>query len=192
MRNPFSGRRGRVAVLAGIACAAILIPAAALASPGLGAVTHPRAAIPKCRLARPAVRGGAFVWSSNPGNGFAGGVAYELEVTNTGRHSCSVKGIPGLAAFHNGHIVGSKIPSSSKGRLIVLGPFGTAHINLIIHDAGAICAHPVSAQVDVYLPGQSRASNTFLTGQACPGKAGGGVLSAGSITAGVGIPLYTN
>jgi hypothetical protein len=192
MLNPLARLRGRVALFAGIACAAILLPAAALAAPGQGAITHAPSAVPKCGVAMPALRGGAFVWSGNPGDGFAGGVAYELEVTNTGRHSCTVKGVPGLAAFHNGHIVGSKIPSSSKGPLIVLGPFGTAHINFTIFDAGALCAHPVSAQMFVYLPGQSRGSDTFLSGQACPGKAGGGVLGAESITKGVGIPLYTN
>jgi hypothetical protein len=194
MLNPFSRPRGRVAVLAGIACAAILLPAAALASSGHRAAGHGQAALPKCGLAMPAERGGAFVWSGNPGNGFAGGVAYELEVTNTGRHPCAVKGVPGLAAIHDGTLVGSKIPASPTGPLVVLGPFQTAHINLTIYDAGAVCPkHAVSAQVVVYLPGQTRFSDTFLTAPdgACPGKPGGGVLSAGAITAGVGIPLYT-
>jgi hypothetical protein len=191
MLNPFSRPRSRVALLAGIACAAILLPAAALASSGHGATSHRHATRPKCGVAMPALRGGAFVWSGNPGNGFAGGVAYELEVTNTGTRTCTVKGVPGLAAISNGHRVGKKIPASPTGPLVVLRPFQTAHINLTIHDAGAVCANSVSAQVVVYLPGQSRASDTFLTAQACPGKPGGGVLSAGAIAAGVGIPLYT-
>jgi len=193
MLNPFSRPRGRVAVLAGIACAAILLPAAALASPGHGATSHGHAALPKCGVAASAQRGGAFVWSGNPGSGFAGGFGYELEVTNTGRHPCTVKGVPGLAAIRNGRLVGSKIPASSAGPLVVLRPFETAHINLTIHDAGAVCAnHSVSAQVVVYLPGHSSASDTFLTTRACPGKPGGGVLAAEAIKAGVGIPLYTN
>jgi hypothetical protein len=190
--NPFSRPRGRVAVLAVIACAAISLPAAALASVGHAPATHKQSALPKCGVAMPALRGGAFVWSGNPGDGFAGGVAYELEVTNTGRHACTERGVPGLAAIHDGHLVGAKIPASAKGPLVTLKPFQTAHINLTIHDAGAICAHSVSAEVVVYLPGQSRASDTFLTGLACPGKPGGGVLSAEAITAGIGIPLYTN
>jgi hypothetical protein len=192
MLNPFSRPRARLTVLAGIACAAVLIPAAALASAAHGVTSHGQAAaLPKCGVAMPALRGGAFVWSGNPGNGFAGGVAYELEVTNTGRHACTVKGVPGLAAIHDGQLVGSKIPASPTGPRVVLRPFQTAHINLTIHDAGAICSDAVSAQVVVYLPGRSRASDTFLTAQACPGEPGGGVLSAGPITAGVGIPLYT-
>ena len=192
MLNPFPRPLGRVAVLAGIAGAAILLPAAALASPGQGASAHGQSGLPKCAVARPGLRGGAFVWSGQPGNGFAGGVAYELEVTNTGRHPCTVKGVPGLAAIHDGHLVGSKIPASPAGPLVVLRPFETAHINLTIHDAGAVCAHPVSAQFVVYLPGRSRASDTFLTGFACRGKPGGRVLSAAAITARVGIPFYTH
>jgi hypothetical protein len=191
MLNPFSRPRGRVAVLAAIACVAISVPAAALASVGHGAGPHAQAALPKCGVATPALRGGAFVWSGNPGDGFAGGVGFELEVTNTGTRTCTVKGVPGLAAIHDGKLVGSKIPASSKGPLVALRPFQTAHINFVIHDAGAVCAHPVSADMVVYLPGQSRASDTFLTGLACPGRPGGGVLSAEAITAGVGIPLYT-
>lgn len=195
MLNSFSRPSGRLAVLAGIACAVILLPAAALASPSRGATAHGPAALPKCGVAMPAGRGGAFVWSGNPGNGFAGGEVFELEVTNTGRHPCTVQGVPGLAAIHRGQLVGSEIPASPTGPLVVLAPFQTAHITLTIHDAGAICdRHAVSAEVIVYLPGQSRASDTFLAAPwgACPGAPGGGVLGAEAITAGVGIPLYTH
>ena len=192
MLNPFSRPRGVVAVVAGIACAVIVLPAAALASPGRGATAHGPAALPKCGVAMPALRGGAFVWSGNPANGFAGGRTFELEVTNTGRHPCTVQGVPGLAAIRHGHLVGSKIPASPTGPRVVLAPFQTAHITLTIRDAGAICGmHGVSAQFVVYLPGQSRFSDTFLSGLACPGAPGGGVLGAEAITAGVGIPLYT-
>jgi len=192
MLSSFVRPGGRVAVITGIACAAIVFPAAALASPGPGTAAHGQPVLAKCGVAMPALRGGAFVWSGNPANGFAGGVVYELQVTNTGRHPCTVQGVPGLAAFHDGRLVGSKIPASSTGPLVVLAPFETAHITLTVHDAGAVCGmNGVSAQFDVYLPGHSRASNTFLTGQACPGRPGGGVLSASAITAGVGIPFYT-
>jgi hypothetical protein len=142
----------------------------------------------------PALRGGAFVWSGNPGDGFAGGVSYEVEITNTGRHPCSVRGVPGLAAIaSNGHFVGSKIPASGVGPLIVLGPFATAHINLVVHDAGAVCAHPVTARAVVFLPGQRRGQDTFLAPfPACPGKPGGGVLHSSAIMAGVGIALFSS
>jgi hypothetical protein len=182
----------KIIAVAAITGAAILLPATALASPGPGVTSHGQAALPRCGVAMPALRGGAFVWSGNPGDGFAGGSGHELEVTNTGTHACTLKGVPGLAAIHDGQLVGSKIPASPKGPLVVLGPFQTAHINLTIDDAGNLCPrHEVSAQVVVYLPGQSRFSDTFLQAEACPGKPGGGVLGAEAITAGTGIPLYT-
>lgn len=177
----------RLTGVAAIACAAALAPAAASAA--TSAPHHATASVPKCGVATPALRGGAFVWSSNLGDGFAGGAGYELEVTNTGRHSCTLQGVPGLAAIHNGHLVGSKIPASPKGPLVVLRPFQTGHINLFIY-IPAVCAHSVSAEVVVYLPGASRASDTTLTAPACLGKPGGAVLGAGAITAGAGIPLY--
>lgn len=197
MFNPFSRPRGRLAVLAGVACAVALLPAAALAaSPGRGAAaTHGTPVLPKCEVANgvhPAP--GAFVWSGNPGDGFAGGTGYELEVTNIGKHPCTLQGVPGLAAFGtNGKLVGSKKPASTTGPLVVLGPSQTAHINLTVYDAGNVCPrHSVPAGFYVYLPGQKLVSDTFLTGQACPGGPAGGVLSASAITVGVGIPLHTS
>ena len=195
MFSPFSRPRGRLAALAGAACAAVLLPAAALAaSPGHAATARQPVVVPKCGAAMPALRGGAFVWSANPGDGFAGGVSYELEVTNTGRHPCAVRGVPALAAVaSNGHLVGSKVPASAAGPRIVLRPFATAHVNLIVHDAGAVCGHPVTARAVVYLPGQRRGQDASLGPfPACPGKPGGGVLSAGPIMTGAGIPFYTN
>jgi len=112
-------------------------------------------------VATPDLRGGAFVWSANPGSTYAGGVVYELEVTNTGRHSCTLKGVPGLAAIRNGHLVGSKIPASPTGPLVVLKPFQSAHITLTNRFAAEYCGtHEVGAAFAVYLPGQSRASDT--------------------------------
>jgi len=177
---------------AAITGAAILLPATALAAPGPGVTSHAQAALPTCGVATPDLRGGAFVWSANPSFGYAGGMVYWLEVTNTGRHTCTLRGVPGVAAIRNGHLVGSKIPASPKGKLVVLKPFQTAHINLGTRFAGEFCAHPVSAQVVVYLPGQARASDTFLSVPVCPGKPGGGVLGPpGAMTAGVGIPGYS-
>jgi hypothetical protein len=61
-----------------------------------------------------------------------------------------------------------------------------------VHDALALCAHPVSANVVLYLSGHKTGQDTFLTAPACPGKPGGGVLEVRVITAGTGIPLYDN
>jgi hypothetical protein len=144
--------------------------------------------VPACRTAG---LGGAFVWAAQLGDGFAGGVVYQLEVSNTGRHACTLRGVPRLGAVRpSGRLVdGKTTKGSGKGPLVTLRPGATAHSVLTVHDAGALC-HPVSAQVFVYLPGQSRGQDSSLTIQACRGKPGGGVLHADPIRAGAGIPFY--
>ena len=64
------------------------------------------------------------------------------------------------------------------------------HVGLTVHDAKAICAHPVSAEVVLYLSGHKKGQGTFLSALACPGKPGGGVLSVSVIAAGTGILFY--
>jgi len=174
-------------------CAALLIPAAALGAdshPG-GSAPRSAAAAPTCAFPHPALPGGAFVWSGNPGDGFAGGQGFEVEITNVGKKTCTLKGVPGLAAIRqsNGHLVGTKIPASSKGPLVTLKPGATAHIGLTIH-IPAMCTKPVNAEAIVYLPGQKHGQDTYLGAQACPGFPGGGVLTSTHIEPGTGIPLY--
>jgi hypothetical protein len=191
----------QLAGAAGLACAAALIPVAALAvstaSPAAaGTAAHRAAAVAlaRCGIAHPALPGGAFVWSGNPGDGFAGGQSYELEITNTGHHACTLRGVPAVAAVLNdGRLIGKRVPGSRKGPLVTLRPGATAHVSLVVNDAGALCpaSNQVIANVVVYLPGQTKAQPTFMTAQVCRGKPGGGVLHiSGLIHAGTGIPLY--
>ena len=190
--TPFTSSHRRLAAAAAVACAVIGLPvtAALAATQPPGQATGAPSAAPRCGIAHPALPGGAFVWSSSIGDGFAGGVGYEVEITNVGHHPCTLKGVPGVAAVRNGHIVGTRVPGSSRGPLITLQPRATAHVGLIVHDAGAICAHPVNAEVVLYLSGHKTGQDTFLSVPVCPGKPGGGVLSVSVITAGTGIPLY--
>jgi hypothetical protein len=174
-----------------IAAAALMLAPMALASTSRSdAAQHPAATAPACGNAHPALPGGAFVWGSALGDGFAGGTGYVLEITNEGHHACSLHGAPGAVVQSNGHAIGSKIPASGKGPLITLKPGATAYFTLIIHDAGAICTHPAAGTVFIYLPGQQQAQDGWLTTQACPGLRGGGVLAPGTIKPGTGTPLY--
>jgi len=175
-----------------VAAAAVLLPAMALAATsGRAAPQHPAVIAPACGNAHPALPGGAFVWATSPGDGFAGGVGYIMEITNVGRHACSLRGVPGAAVQGgNGHLIGSKVPASGRGPLVTLAPGATAHFVLTIHIADAVCMHPVAGQVLIYLPGQRQAQNGWQSAPACPGLRGGGVLSAGSIQPGTGIPDY--
>jgi Protein of unknown function (DUF4232) len=190
--NALSSASRRVAAGIAVAAAAVLLPAMALAgAPGTAAGAASTA--PRCGTAHPGLPGGAFVWSGNPGDGFAGGIGYEVEISNVGRHACTLRGVPGLAAvLGNGHQVGGKVPASGKGPLVTLKPRATAHFGLRIHDGGAICTHPLTVNVVVYLPGQKQGQPAYLTGEGCPGHPGGGILSATAIHAGTGIPAYDN
>jgi len=194
--NALSKAARRLAVGSAVACAAIVVPSALAASAGQAAPVHRAiaAAVRPCVNAHPALPGGAFVWSTNPGNGFAGGVAYELEITNVGTGACSLRGVPAVAAvlLSNGQLAGGKpVPGSSKGPLVVLAPRATAHVRLTVNIAGAICLSPVTGNIVIYLPGQRHSQPTYMTALVCPGLPGGGVLRVSSIAAGTGIPLYT-
>ena len=178
------------AVLA-IAGAAILLPPVALAATtGSAAPRHTAATTPTCGNAHPAAHDGAFVWASLPGDGFAGGIGYIMEVTNESRHTCTLRGVTGGAVESGGHLIGSKIPPVSKGQVVTLKPGATASFSLVVHAGGALCAHPVSGVVVIYLPGQRQAQMGWIGAQACPGRPGGGVLEPGPIQPGIGIPLY--
>ncbi len=180
----------RLAAGIAITSMAILLPAAALAASAASTPIRP-ALVPRCVNAHPALPGGAFVWLGQPGNGYAGGTAYELEITNVGRHACVLAGVPRVAAIRGGRLVGAPAPGP-KGRPLTLRPGATAHITLNVGDWGAVCGKPVTAGVDVYLPGQAAAQFAWMSAKVCRNKAGGGVLHfAGPIRAGVGIPLYT-
>jgi len=176
--------------LAIAAAALVLAPTAHASTFRSAAPPHMAVTVPVCGNAHPALPGGAFVWAALPGDGFAGGAGYIMEITNTGRRACSLRGVPGAAVQGSGHLIGSKIPASGKGPLITLKPGATAYFSLIIHDAGAVCSHPVGGQVVIYLPGQQQAQDGWLDAQACPGLRGGGVLSLGTIHAGTGVPFY--
>ena len=155
--------------------------------------TAASSAAPRCGIAHPALPGGAFVWASSIDDGFAGGAGFEVEITNVGLHPCTVHGVPGVAAVSaNGHLVGARVPGSPNGPLITLQPRATAHVGLMVSDALALCADPVSAKVVLYLSGHKTGQDTFLTAPACPGKPGGGVLGVKVIKAGTGIPFYDN
>ena len=192
--NALSHAARRLAIGTAVACVAIVVPAALAASADQAAPVHRAvaAAVRPCANAHPALPGGAFVWSANPGDGFAGGVAYELEITNVGTRACSLRGVPAVAAvLSNGHLAGGKpVPGSSKGPLVVLAPRATAHVGLTVNIAGAICARPVTGDIVIYLPSQRKSQPAYMTALVCRGLPGGGVLRVSSIAAGTGIPLY--
>ena len=185
-----SGRSRRLAVGIAVASVAIVVPVAAMAASAASGSPARPAAVPRCVNARPALPGGAFVWLAEPGNGYAGGTGFQLEITNTGRHACALRGVPRVAAVRNGHLVGAPVPGS-RGPLVTLRPGATAHLPLNVADWSAVCPgqHPVTAGVAVYLPGQARAQSAWMTAKVCRHRPGGGVLAfAGPIGPAQGSP----
>ena len=176
----------RLAAGLALACCALFLPAAALAaSPASGSPAHPAAAaVPPCVKAG---QGGAFAWLGQPGDGFAGGVGYPLEISNTGRRACTLRGSPQVVAVTGGgRQVGMSGGGGTAGPLVTLQPGATAHAILLVHIP--TCAHPVTARVVVYLPGQTAAQPAYLSGQFCRHEA---QLGIDAIHPGTGIPFYT-
>jgi hypothetical protein len=173
-----------------IAAAAIVLAPMALASTPGSAPARPAAIPPACGNAHATHRDGAFVWATLPADGFAGGGSSIMEITNESRHTCSLHGVPGAAVQSNGEPVGGIVPASGMGPLVTLKPGATAYFTLIIHDAGAVCAHPVDGMLIIYLPGQRQFQLGWLSAQACPGVHIGKLLHPGTIKPGTGVPFY--
>ncbi len=167
----------------GLATSAILLPTAALAAAaGTGgpAVT----ATPTCTAASTAV------WLGIPDDAAAGHSYWQLEISNTGKGTCTFYGYPGVSALnYKGNQVGLPATRSGAKQLVTLAPGGTAHVVLVIVDPGALCSNPVNAVLlRVYAPGQTSAHLVPLSFQVCPGKSN---LRVDAVHPGTGIPGYT-
>jgi len=191
----------RIGAVAGAIGAAILIPAVALAAPGHPA--HPATdaatsstarttAVPKCTTSS------LRVWVGVPGDGAAGSVSYQLELSNISRRDCTLLGYPGVSATSTG---GGQL-GSAAGRVrshpvtsIVLGPGGTAHVELGITDVSnfpAGACHPVTAAgLKVFPPNDFTAARFPFSFRACS-KRGPVYLHVTAAIPGTGIPGFSS
>jgi Protein of unknown function (DUF4232) len=178
----------RLAVGFGLAGAAILLPTAALASSAHSAA----AAHQTVRAVAPAActSNHTRVWLGVPGDGSAGHVTYQLELSNIGHTACSLFGYPGVSALNmSRHEVGKPATHSGGRLLVTLSPGATAHVVLVVTDAGAVCSHPLNASMlRVFAPGQTHAEFVPLTTQACKGKS---LLRVDSVHPRAGIPGFS-
>lgn len=181
----------RIGAATAAACAAILIPAVALAAPGRPAAAT-RATASPCSAAD------LVVWAGVPGGGAAGSVTYQLELSNTSSHACSLYGYPGVSAVgtHGNQLGSAAIRNPSHPvRLVTLGRGATSHVELRITDVAnypsATC-HPVTANgLRVYPPNDRRAQYVPLPFRACQ-KSGPKFLAVSTTIAGTGIPLFSS
>jgi hypothetical protein len=192
---PRAARRGLAALA--LTCAAVVIPTAALAAsgspakPGLGVRSASAAALPRCGT------GSLTAWLGIPGNGYAGGANYQLELSNTSNHTCTLYGFPGVSALAGGgHQLGSAAgrDHADPTRLVTLGRGATAHAVLRIADVTAFpsssCGQTTAVALRVYPPGATRSLQVLFRFRAC-GKSGPVYLHVRTTVAGTGIPGFS-
>jgi hypothetical protein len=190
-----AARRGLAAVA--LTCAAVVIPTTALAASGspakpATAARSATAAIPRCGT------GALTAWLGIPGDGYAGGANYQLELSNTSAHACTLYGYPGVSALApGGHQLGraaGRGPASAN-RLVTLGRGATAHVLLQITDVAnfppSSCGQTTAVALRVYPPGATRSLEVPFTFQAC-GQAGPVYLHVGTTVGGTGIPGFSS
>jgi hypothetical protein len=163
-----------------VAVAAVLLPAAALASSGSPGL--PR--VGGCRTAS------TEVWFAEPGDAAAGTIVFEIEISNIGHSTCTFLGYPGVSEVNShGSEVGQPASHGGPKPLVTLEPADTSHFVLTYHEAGANCQHPVDgAKLRVFPPGQTRSQEVELALPQCPGKS---IMSVDAVQSRAGIPGFS-
>lgn len=190
-----AARRGLAALA--LTAAAVAIPTTALAAsgspakPAVAARAAAEAIPPRCGTAA------LTAWLGIPGDGYAGGVGYQLELSNTSNHTCSLYGFPGVSALApGGHQLGraANRGHAEPNRLVTLGRGATAHAELQITDVTAFppssCGKTTAVALRVYPPGATRSLEIPFTFQAC-GKSGPVYLHIGTTEGGTGVPGFS-
>jgi Protein of unknown function (DUF4232) len=179
----------RIGAATATTCAAILIPAVALAAPGHSASA---ARAPGCSTAD------LTTWVGIPADGSAGTFTFQLELSNVSGHACTLFGFPGVSATGAlGRQLGSaaRRNHSHPARLVTLGRGATAHVELGVADVSnfpkSVC-HPVTASgLRVFPPNDRRSESIPFTFRACQ-KRGPQYLSVTTTIAGTGIPSFSS
>jgi hypothetical protein len=190
-----AARRGLAALA--LTCAAVAIPTTALAASGSPAKTATPARPAAAAIPSRCGAGALTAWLGIPGDGYAGGAYYQLELSNTSSRACTLYGYPGVSALGaGGHQLGraaGRGPASAN-RLVTLGRGATAHVLLQITDVAnfppASCGESTAVALRVYPPGATRSLKVPFTFQAC-GTSGPVYLHVGTTKAGTGIPGFS-
>ncbi len=165
-------------------------PASGSAAPTATAATHAirpseeadAAGLPRCTA-------GELSASLGEGDAAAGSVSRPLIFTNTGSHTCELRGFPGVSyvAGDDGHQVGpAAAMSGERGAQVPIAPGATARAQLQLVDVQnydpAVC-HPVPVRgLRVYPPGDTAALFVPVEGTGCSTTPPGNQLSVKTIT----------
>ncbi len=191
MKHHLTNTARRVATVIAAASLTGLIAATAFAASSSGtalAANTAPAAVSACTA------GDLGVWVAfTQGNGAAGSIYYPLQFTNLSRHTCAMRGFPGVSAIdRNGHQLGSPAGWATQvaAHTVVLAPGATAHTILRYSDVEVSTApgcDPVFStfKLRVYPPGQYSATYAFFGLEACS-HAGPIYMSVEPILPGVG------
>jgi uncharacterized protein DUF4232 len=183
-------KAGRRAVFAAaIACAAIGLPAVALAS---SAGSTAAVAASRC------TRGELTAWIGEPGDGTAGSTFYQLELSNISHRTCTLFGFPGVSGVAGSGMQLGTAAQRTAGhaeRTVTLAPAQTTHVILQVTDVGVFSAsacHPATAQaLRVYPPGALHSIVVPFSFRGC-GKHGPVFLHVSPVLAGTGIPGFSH
>jgi hypothetical protein len=187
--NLTTGAAHRFAAAAAMTCAAIFIPAIALAAPR-SAPPATAAVTARCAAAD------LTAWLGIPGDGAAGSIYYELELSNTSSHACTLFGFPGVSAIDvQGHQLGSAAARdhSDVSHVVTLDRGATAHVLLRVVDTGALPGcHPAAAvELRIYPPGDTASVMVPFSFSACK-KHGPVYMYVRATMSGAGIPGFSS
>ncbi len=181
------GDSQRLAVGAALACGAILLPTVSLV---LSAASASPAAVPRCAAAT------TEVWAASLGDGTAGTTYFELELSNVGSRTCTLRGAPQVwAVGKTGHEIG--LSASHRGfsspSMVTLQTGATSHAVLGVVDPYVLCNGPglATAGLAVVPPGQARDQAQEVESfplAVCPHQSS---LNISPVHSGTGIPRYT-
>jgi hypothetical protein len=183
MKSPQFIARRRAAIGIGAVAATLLAGTATLAATAASAAPS-TPAISRCTSPN------TTVWTGEPGNGTAGSIYFELEISNTGNHACTLFGYPGVSAVNGTSQVGLPASHSGPASVVTVPARGTAHVVLRVTDPGAVCVHPVTGhELRVFAPGQFNAETTPFTVSVCPHNV---TMHVDAVHANAGIPNFSN
>lgn len=138
----------------------IALPVLALATGAgaAGSLAGAAGGTPVPRTAPACTNGQLVNWLNTSGNGYAGGVEYQLQFTNISTHACSLFGFPGVSAVNlAGHQLGAAARRSGNATTratIAAGGHATAALQIV--DTGnfspSACRAVTAAGLRVYAP----------------------------------------
>ena len=190
---PKTARRA-AAIIAAASAAGLLAASVAVAASSSGTVLAADTTHAAPAAVRACTAGDLGAWVAvTQGNGTAGSSYWPLQFTNLSRHSCAMRGFPGVSAINrSGHQLGSPAGRNRviPVRTVVLAPGATAHAILRYGDVTISTApgcHPTFStyELRIYPPGQYHATYAAFDFEVCS-HAGPVYLDVEPVQPGVG------